>query len=63
MATDLPAIVEFLHVTKRFRPDGDERPALDDVTLGIRPGEIFGVIGEKKRDAYGAAVLEVIAGH
>jgi D-methionine transport system ATP-binding protein len=60
MATDLPAIVEFLHVTKRFRPDGDERPALDDVTLGIRPGEIYGVIGES--GAGKSTLLELING-
>ncbi|MFS2280711.1 ATP-binding cassette domain-containing protein [Microbacterium sp. OR21] len=60
MATDLPAIVEFRHVTKRFRPDGDERPALDDVTLGIRPGEIFGVIGES--GAGKSTLLELING-
>jgi len=60
MATDLPAIVEFRHVTKRFRPDSDERPALDDVTLGIRPGEIFGVIGES--GAGKSTLLELING-
>ncbi|MFJ4045632.1 methionine ABC transporter ATP-binding protein [Microbacterium sp. NPDC089987] len=60
MATDLPAIVEFRHVTKRFRPDADERPALDDVTLSIRPGEIFGIIGES--GAGKSTLLELING-
>ncbi|PKI91254.1 metal ABC transporter ATP-binding protein [Actinomycetales bacterium SN12] len=60
MATDLPAIVEFRHVTKRFRPDTDERPALDDVTLSIRPGEIFGIIGES--GAGKSTLLELING-
>ncbi|MEV8218334.1 ATP-binding cassette domain-containing protein [Microbacterium sp. NPDC077391] len=60
MATDLPAIVEFRHVSKRFRPDADERPALDDVTLSIRTGEIFGVIGES--GAGKSTLLELING-
>lgn len=60
MATDLPAIVEFRHVTKRFRPDADERPALDDVSLSIRPGEIFGIIGES--GAGKSTLLELING-
>jgi len=60
MATDLPAIVEFRHVSKRFRPDADERPALDDVTLSIRPGEIFGIIGES--GAGKSTLLELING-
>lgn len=60
MATDLPAIVEFRRVTKRFRPGADERPALDDVTLSIRRGEIFGIIGES--GAGKSTLLELING-
>lgn len=60
MATDLPAIVEFRNVTKRFRPATDERPALDDVTLSIRSGEIFGIIGES--GAGKSTLLELING-
>ncbi|MEV7633100.1 ATP-binding cassette domain-containing protein [Microbacterium sp. NPDC089318] len=60
MATDLPAIVELRHVTKRFRPDSDERPALDDVSLRIRTGEIFGIIGES--GAGKSTLLELING-
>ena len=45
MATDLPAIVEFRHVSKRFRPDADERPALDDVTLAVPTGSVTGLLG------------------
>ncbi len=37
-------IVELRAVTKHFA--GNDHPALDEVTLGIRSGEIFGVIGE-----------------
>ncbi|QTV80234.1 ATP-binding cassette domain-containing protein [Microbacterium sp. NIBRBAC000506063] len=37
-------IVELRGVTKHF--DGNERAALSEVDLGIRSGEIFGVIGE-----------------
>lgn len=37
-------IVELRGVTKHF--DGNERAALSEVGLGIRSGEIFGVIGE-----------------
>lgn len=52
--------MEFRHVTKRFRPDADERPALDDVSLSIRPGEIFGIIGES--GAGKSTLVELING-
>lgn len=40
------AAVAFEHVSKRF-PNAapDAPPALDDVSLGVAPGEVFGIIG------------------
>ncbi|PJJ71424.1 D-methionine transport system ATP-binding protein [Diaminobutyricimonas aerilata] len=38
-------IIEFENVTKTFRTPSGEVTAVDDVTLGIRPGEVFGIIG------------------
>ena len=40
MQTDAP-LVETQHLVKRY---GD-KPAVDDVSLGVRPGEIFGFLG------------------
>jgi len=64
MASDHPALVEFRHVTKRYRDAGsaagDEFAALDDVTLSIQTGEIFGVIGES--GAGKSTLLELING-
>jgi D-methionine transport system ATP-binding protein len=39
------AVIEFDHVTKAFSADGGQIAAVDDVTLSIREGEIFGIIG------------------
>ena len=54
------AIVEFHNVTKRHDPDPDTRAALDGISLSIRQGEIFGVIGES--GAGKTTLLELING-
>src|SRR5690625_3602186 len=46
MDTPEAPIVSFDGITKRFASNGDGAPALHDVGLTIRRGEIFGVIGE-----------------
>lgn len=51
-------IVEFREVVKRFSPDA--QPALDDISLSIRAGEVFGVIGES--GAGKSTLLELING-
>jgi D-methionine transport system ATP-binding protein len=53
-------LVEFRSVTKRFRPGVDEPAALEDVTLGIRAGEIFGIVGES--GAGKSTLLELVNG-
>ena len=63
MASDHSAIVEFRHVTKRYDdaggPAAAQHPAaLDDVSLSIRSGEIFGIIGES--GAGKSTLLELI---
>lgn len=60
MPTEQPAIVQFRHVTKRFGADAAERPALDDVSLSIRSGEIFGIVGES--GAGKSTLLELVNG-
>ncbi|WP_309128930.1 ATP-binding cassette domain-containing protein [Microbacterium sp.] len=58
MVSAPPAIVEFRNVTKRFAPSGG--PALDDVSLSIREGEIFGIVGES--GAGKSTLLELVNG-
>ncbi|MCR4806911.1 MAG: ATP-binding cassette domain-containing protein [Lachnospiraceae bacterium] len=41
----MTAIYELKNVTKIYRNEGREFPALKDVSLDIREGEIFGIIG------------------
>jgi D-methionine transport system ATP-binding protein len=53
-------IVEFRSITKRFRPGIDEPAALEDVTLSIRSGEIFGIVGES--GAGKSTLLELVNG-
>ncbi|WP_051223424.1 methionine ABC transporter ATP-binding protein [Agrococcus lahaulensis] len=53
-------IVELAAVSKRYRGADDPRPALDDVDLTIRRGEIFGVIGES--GAGKSTLLQVLSG-
>ena len=38
-------IIQLKHLTKRFGGGEDEVRALEDVSIEIRPGEVFGVIG------------------
>ena len=38
-------MIELEHISKTFKTDSGTVKAIDDVTLRIRPGEIFGVIG------------------
>ena len=60
MVTAGTAIVEFQDVVKSFDAHPDQRPALEDVSLSIRRGEIFGVIGES--GAGKSTLLELITG-
>jgi len=60
MVEGVSAIVEFRGATKRHSTGPDDRPALDDITLSIRRGEIFGVIGES--GAGKTTLLELING-
>lgn len=60
MATAPSTIVEFRSITKRFRPGADEPAALDDITLSIRRGEIFGIVGES--GAGKSTLLELVNG-
>lgn len=60
MATAPSTIVEFRSITKRFRPGADEPAALDDITLSIRKGEIFGIVGES--GAGKSTLLELVNG-
>jgi len=53
-------IVEFRSITKRFRSGVDEPAALEDVTLSIRTGEIFGIVGES--GAGKSTLLELVNG-
>ena len=38
-------MIELKHIVKRFRSDSGTVTALNDVTLKIQDGEIFGIIG------------------
>ena len=38
-------IIQLKHLTKRFGGGEDEVRALEDVSIEIQPGEVFGVIG------------------
>ena len=38
-------IIQLKHLTKRFGGGGNEVRALEDVSIEVRAGEIFGVIG------------------
>ncbi len=39
-------MIELQHITQRYRtPEGREFQALDDVSLTVEKGEIFGIIG------------------
>ena len=39
-------MIELQHITQRYRtPEGREFLALDDVSLTVEKGEIFGIIG------------------
>ncbi|EUJ25344.1 ABC transporter family protein [Listeria cornellensis FSL F6-0969] len=38
-------MIEFKNVTKTFKSGGNEITALDDVSLTIEKGDIFGVVG------------------
>lgn len=58
MTSARPAIVEFRNVTKSFTAAG--APALDDVSLSIREGEIFGIVGES--GAGKSTLLELVNG-
>lgn len=60
MATAPSTIVEFRSITKRFRPGTADPAALDDVTLSIRRGEIFGIVGES--GAGKSTLLEMVSG-
>lgn len=60
MVKDGNAIVHFQDVTKRYEARPDASPALDGITLSIRQGEIFGVIGES--GAGKTTLLELING-
>lgn len=58
MITARPAIVEFRDITVRFGPQGP--PALEDVSLSIHEGEIFGIVGES--GAGKSTLLELVNG-
>lgn len=60
MGSSEQAIVAFDGVSKRFGRESGEFLALDDVTLSIRRGEIFGVIGES--GAGKSTLMEMING-
>src|SRR5690606_2290084 len=53
-------VVESRSITKRFRPGIDEPAALQDITLSIRAGEIFGIVGES--GAGKSTLLELVNG-
>ena len=38
-------MLELKHITKTFKTEAGDVTAVDDVSLSIRPGEIFGIIG------------------
>ena len=38
-------MLELKHITKTFDTDAGRVKAVDDVSLTINPGEIFGIIG------------------
>lgn len=54
------AIVEFVDITKRYDDRPAQHPALDDISLTIDRGEIFGVIGES--GAGKSTLLQLING-
>lgn len=60
MDTTASAIVELRHVTKRYPSRDTQPPALDDVTLQIPAGEIFGIVGES--GAGKSTLLELLNG-
>src|SRR5690625_7343095 len=39
-------LIDLVDVSKTFRTPGGEVRALDDVTLHVEPGEIFGIVGQ-----------------
>ncbi len=41
----MPPIIQLEHITKTFTQDGAPFNALEDVSLSVEPGEIFGIIG------------------
>lgn len=45
VADPVPTLIAFDQVSKRFVSDGHVHPAIDNVSLEVRRGEIFGVIG------------------
>ncbi|MGB3730824.1 ATP-binding cassette domain-containing protein [Microbacterium sp.] len=51
-------IVEFCGIVKRYAPG--EQPALDGITLSIRSGEIFGIVGES--GAGKSTLLQLVSG-
>ncbi|GAA3932929.1 methionine ABC transporter ATP-binding protein [Microbacterium soli] len=58
--TTTRSIVEFRGITKRYRSGEDGPAALEDVTLSIRTGEIFGIVGES--GAGKSTLLELVNG-
>ncbi|MGF2949127.1 methionine ABC transporter ATP-binding protein [Microbacterium alcoholitolerans] len=60
MATATPALVEFRGITKRFTSATTDSAALEGITLSIRKGEIFGIVGES--GAGKSTLLELVNG-
>lgn len=60
MVTAPQAIVDLQHVTKRYLPNQTDAPALDDISLQIAAGEIFGIVGES--GAGKSTLLELLNG-